>query len=86
MQATSSHLTANIITPPTGNILLTGDPPQRLQKGSVWFKPYPLPVYQAFETTFQFRIGANDAVLGGGDGIAFVIQNSSQGVCVCVCV
>jgi alpha-tubulin suppressor-like RCC1 family protein len=63
-----------------GNILLTGDPPQRLQKGSVWFKSYPLPVYQAFETSFAFRIGTNDAVLGGGDGLAFVIQNSSAGV------
>jgi hypothetical protein len=37
-------------------------------------------VYQAFETTFSFRIGSNDAVLKGGDGIAFVIQNSSVGV------
>jgi hypothetical protein len=37
-------------------------------------------VYQAFETTFAFRIGSNDAVLKGGDGIAFVIQNSSMGV------
>jgi hypothetical protein len=44
----------------------------------LWFKSYPLPIYQAFETTFQFRIGANDPVLKGGDGIAFVIQNSSM--------
>ncbi len=43
----------------------------------MWFKSYPLPIYQAFETTFQFRIGSNDPVLKGGDGIAFVIQNSS---------
>jgi hypothetical protein len=45
----------------------------------MWFQSYPLPVYQAFETTFQFRISSNDAVLNGGDGIAFVIQNSSSG-------
>ena len=62
-----------------GNILLTGDPPERQQKGSLWFKSYPLPIYQAFETSFHFRIGANDAVLNGGDGITFVIQNSSAG-------
>jgi len=64
----------------TGNILLTGDPPERQQKGSLWFKSYTLPIYQAFETSFQFRIGSNDPVLKGGDGIAFVIQNSSLGV------
>ncbi len=60
--------------------MLTGDPPERQQKGSLWFKSYPLPVYQAFETSFSFRIGSNDAVLNGGDGITFVIQNSSAGV------
>jgi hypothetical protein len=64
----------------SGNILLTGDPPERQQKGSLWFKSYPLPIYQAFETSFQFRIGSNDPVLKGGDGIAFVIQNSTLGV------
>ncbi len=61
-----------------GNVLLTGDPPERQQAGSLWYKTRPLPIYQAFETTFQFRIGSNDPVLMGGDGIAFVIQNSSS--------
>ena len=64
----------------SGNVLLTGDPPARQQKGSLWYKNQPLPVYQAFETSFAFRIGSNDPVLKGGDGIAFVIQNSSMGV------
>lgn len=60
----------------TGAILASGNSLPR-QVGSFWSKTR-LPIYQAFETSFTFKIGENDPVLGGGDGIVFVIQNSEK--------
>ena len=60
----------------TGAVLVSGNSLPR-QYGSMWSKSR-LPVYQAFETSFGFKIGENDPVLGGGDGIVFVIQNSHE--------
>jgi alpha-tubulin suppressor-like RCC1 family protein len=60
----------------TGAVLMSGNSLAR-QSGSMWSKSR-LPIYQAFETSFGFKIGENDPNLGGGDGISFVIQNSSE--------
>jgi alpha-tubulin suppressor-like RCC1 family protein len=60
----------------SGNILASGNSRPR-QQGSFWSKTR-LPVYEAFETSFTFKIGGNDPVLGGGDGIVFVLQNSNE--------
>jgi alpha-tubulin suppressor-like RCC1 family protein len=60
----------------TGSILASGYSLPR-QAGSFWSKT-KLPVYQAFETSFTFKIGENDLNLGGGDGIQFILQNSDK--------
>jgi alpha-tubulin suppressor-like RCC1 family protein len=59
-----------------GSILASGLSLPR-QVGSFWSKT-KLPIYQAFETSFTFKIGENDLALGGGDGIQFVLQNSHK--------
>jgi alpha-tubulin suppressor-like RCC1 family protein len=60
----------------SGSILASGNSLPR-QSGSFWSKT-KLPIYQAFETSFTFKIGENDPDLGGGDGIVFVLQNSNK--------
>jgi len=66
-------LTDNATVISGGILQLT--PSQTSRHGAAWSKT-KLPVNDGFDTTFQFRI-AGPFIGGGGDGIAFTIQNIS---------
>ncbi len=53
-------------------------PAQRNKTGAIWLREKQ-PVLAKFETTFQFQLTHQSRILGGGDGFAFVMQNSGPG-------
>jgi len=46
----------------------------RFLAGAAWFGEKQ-PILAGFETTFAFRFTGQDAIQGGADGLAFVVQN-----------
>ncbi|EKX32024.1 hypothetical protein GUITHDRAFT_148917 [Guillardia theta CCMP2712] len=59
-----------------GRVHLTPYPPEPNKRGCLWYNR-PVEVFSAFTSTFRFEIEGSelDATHGGGDGIAFVMQN-----------
>ncbi|MFH1111899.1 MAG: hypothetical protein V1712_02410 [Patescibacteria group bacterium] len=60
-----------------GKLRLTSN--LRMQRGSCWYNIQQL-VADTFETRFTFQITNRGGLGGGADGLAFVIQNSSDSV------
>lgn len=50
-------------------------PARQNQRASCWYNRRKIDLNKGFETEFTFKIHANDAANGGGDGFAFVLHN-----------
>jgi hypothetical protein len=50
------------------------------QQGACWYKTSKVQLSQGFETEFTFLISGSGGAAGGGDGFAFIIQNSAPDV------